>query len=463
MLWPAKRDPIIIALFILASCGKSTGQSNQVSSPIKINLTDVSQLLVAPSGLSRKPLELSNPNETTNSESKLNDVYALNKANDISPIKIADLISGSSNHQATSNLAIDSNAFVLFRFDGLYQRPNQSPSPRQCVLVGVRKSDGSLACIKSNPRCDSQNTCNIDSYKSQIKSNPSGDTLFVVLGDGGLSKIDLKDPTNPIESAIFTHATLGDASMPIVNGNNDVMTQVNLANQEKSVTTKIFSASGLSYTLPGSDQTNIISCAFSGANTFASNFYYIALDSPSNVFSYIQLSRGEDGSFSPTTLYQEKVGTGVLGANCTQIVHNGERIFGLNWYNALNPTFPGNSVLMEYPTSAGSIQHYQLDSQFPIKTDIKSHNGGLVIIGTTADGLKSGIERFDLASNRAMTILPADRYQITSISVSANGDISFIGRRLSDQVNFVGRIPLNSVTTNETDLNQPAISIVTLQ
>ncbi len=449
-------EKILLTMLLAASgltvltCGKSGGNSG--GSGTALNLTGVSQLILAPGGLS-KSAALTAP---------ANSVYAVDQSGNISTTKIAEAVSGASDNPASTSLMFNSPRYVFFQYDGLYQPINGLGNSKQCVLVGVRKSDGKLACISSSPRCDANNVCNVYVYKSQVKVNPSGDMLFMVLGDGGLNKVDLSNPENPLETSVFTHASLGDASVPIVNASNDIMVTINTQSGGAGVTTKIFSSNGQTYTIPGSDQINHISCSFSGNGDSGSNFYYVYLDQSSTKFSYILMARNTDGTFTSRTLYTENVGTGVLGANCTNIVYQGPRIFGLNSFNPGNPSFPGNSVLMEYPTSSGSISHYALDSAFPVKTDLQAFSGGLVILGTTSDGKKSGIEVFDTTTNVVTTVLPPSQFFIKSMSVSSNGDISFVGVRLTDNANALGKLSITSNVLSDSSLAVSPIAIVTL-
>ena len=448
---------VVSSGLILFACGGSGGGSGSGSgsSATTIDLTGVKQLMLAPGGLS-EAVSLTASALTASA----NSVYAVDQSGKITTAKIADLVSGVSNSSASSSLMFNSPQYVFFQYDGLNQPINGGANSKQCVLVGVRKSDGKLACISSSPRCDSNNVCNVEVYKSQVKMNPSGDMLFLVLGDGGLNKVDLSDPTNPVETSVFTHSSLGDASVPIVNASNDVMVAVNT--QSGGISTKIFGANGQTYTIPGSDLVNHITCSFSGNGDTGSNFYYVYLNQASTQFSYIKMARNQDGSFTSSTTYTENVGAGVLGANCTNVVSHGTRIFGLNYYNPGNPSFPGNSVLMEYPTSTGSILHYTLDTAFPVKTSLQAYSGGLVILGTTADGTKSGIEVFNPTTTAVTTVLPASQFSIKSMTVASNGDISFVGVRLSDNVNVLGKIPASVSNVSQSSLAVPPISIVAL-
>ena len=460
--------PVAILIF---SC---SGRGSKDTTNSSVSLDNVRQLIVAPTGLVNSSIARTESffrdaflSTTTIFESPLktmqsNQIYKVDPLGNITVVKIADLVSGASNSTASSGLIINSSKFVFFTFNDLYQPISGGGGSRQCALVGVRKSDGKLTCIASGPRCDASNPCNVDVYKSQVKINGDGDMLFLVLGDGGLNRIDLKDPDNPVESSIFTHTNLGDASVPIVNSSNDVMVAINLGSSATNVVTKIFGTNGQTFDVPGSTEVNRITCSFAGSGNTATSFYYVYFDTASSQFRYIQLSRNTDGTFTPSTLYTESTG-GVLGANCTNVVHNGNRIFGLNWYNLENPSFPGNSVLMDYPTSAGSITHHTLDATFPIKTDLHSYAGGLAILGTSTDGATSGIERFDTATNTATTILPAGQFSVTSMSVSSSGDISFVGVRLADSVNILGQLSLATNDLSNSNLTVRPVAIVSLK
>ncbi|MBM4252508.1 MAG: hypothetical protein FJ146_11095 [Deltaproteobacteria bacterium] len=461
----------IVPLMVLLACSAAKKSTSEDMAK-KLNLQDVKNLLLAPSGLNAAQLnvlDVDHTPETFINQKRFladeipalkNRVYSLNSHGEISEALLAEKISGNVNDPASSDLAFDTSTFAFFRYRDLYQSgPGNAPG-KQCVLVGVRKSDGTLSCITANPRCDDVNICNVGDYRSQIKINPQGDTLFLVLGDGGLQKIDLRDPSQPKETVIFTHDSQGDASFPIVNDKNDVMTTINVGGSATNIITKIFGSEGQTYTIPGSNQINRISCAFVGSGSKSSSFYYVDLDPSDSSFHYIELIRGADGSFTPTTLYKEPEGSGVLGSSCTRIVHSGERVFGLNYFVPSNPTFPGNSVLMEYPSIASPILHYALDQRFPVKKDLQQYPNGVVILGATLDGTKSGIEHFDTTTNTATTVLAADDYFIRSMSVAVNGDISFVAVRLADRANILGTITLGSMTQKNVRLSTEPVSIL---
>jgi hypothetical protein len=471
---------IVAFITVLSACGGgggggSAGSVSSQSASDSMSLSGADALMVAPTGLATSQLTklktilqdtvyavLGIKKVIAQSTSTTNQVYAIDPNGNITPSNVADLISGVSNNPATVNFALDSPKYIIFGYNNLYQ-PRAGGTRKQCVLVGVRKTDGKFACISASPRCDSSNTCNVSAYGSQIKTDPSGNMLFVVLGDGGLEKVDLTDPANPIETSIFTHNNLGDASFPIVNANGDVFTSINLGSTQ-TLTRRVYMASGGFYEIPDSSNLNDISCAFVGGANNSSNFFFIQPKSADDKVYYNKLTRNNDGTFTSTTLFNQPLtgnNASVLAAGCSTVVSNGNRMFGINWFNPQNPTAPSNSLLIEYPSSGSNVTKYNLDASFPVTKDLQSHDDGLVIMGTNLSGTTSGIQRFDLATNTLTTVLQAGSYLINAMTVSSNGDIKFTGTRVSDGANVIATLPKTTATIAQSALSVKPISIVT--
>lgn len=466
----------LVAVLGLAGCGGGGSSSSSSSSGTNdaqsaMSLTQVAQLMVAPSGLTQSRAYrltqsladavyavLGIRSAVAQSSGTTYKAYSIDSTGSITDTNIARLIAGAST-TASSNWAIETRNFVIFSFDGLYQ-PTSSGS-RQCVLVGVRKSDGKFACISANPRCDTVNACNVNNYRSQIKESPDGNKLYIVLGDGGLEWVDLTDPANVVSTSIFTHAAVGDAGNPMVNQVDDVFTSVNLGSTN-SVEYRVYSRQGgLLHTLSDSSP----SCAFPGTGTDGS-FYYSYVDPAitgiaPNGTAYVKKITNSGTAYVASTVYSVANASNVyLGAGCVNVVQMQGQVYATNWYNSGNPTYQAPLYLTRYPlTPSDSIAYFPLESTTPVKKDMQAHTNGMVILGETTDGTSSSIERFDLSV--ATTVIPSGRYKINQMAVSSDGSIKFVGTRLSDSAAVVVTMTPTDVTTVATVSAQP-VSIVSL-
>jgi hypothetical protein len=439
-------------LVFLSACGGGGNGGGGVgsSSQSSISVSSVKQMMVAPVGatsaslISLESLYALTLNAlgiqsawAANSNSQ---VYSVDLSGDISVSNLANLVSGSSS-LATSDLVIDSPKFLLFRYVGLYQ-PVSAAVKRQCVLLGVRKTDGKFACILSNPRCDAINICAVNDFRSQIKVDPSGNVFFIVLGDGGLEKVDVSDPANPIYSKAFTHSEVGDASVPVVNQNAEVMTSINLMSSSTDIETRIYSGSTLKYTV---SRLEDVKCAFVGPGLDASNFYYTSFETGPG-FSLNKLTRGAAGDFTKSTVNTNLTGSNGLdlgNTSCARVVHTSDKVFAVGYRYGNSP----RNFLYELVNSSGTPTFHTLTTDFLYQTALLSYQDTVVVVGTDITETSHGIQKFDSLTNTFTTVLPVGTFKIGSTTISQSGEITFTGTRLSSGSGVIGTISSAGILT----------------
>ena len=439
-----------------------------------IDVTNIHQLMVAPPDISSSVLAsigksinsllyaIAGIRDAFAQTSQVSKVYALDANGNIQSLKISELVSRQS-LAASSNWVIDTPQYAIMNFDSLFRPTSDGKSSKQCVLLGVRKSDGKFACISTNPRCGPGSICDPNKYLSQLKTNSTGDVLYIVLGDGGLAKVDIKDPANVIETTLFTQS-LGGANYPVANRSSDVFTSINILNSS-DIATKIFGSDGaLLYTVPDP----LITCAFAGGAGNEDNFFYIAGNHLTGHTLY-KLTKNANNTFSRAEILTQNSNYDGLALNstgCTAVAMNGERVFAISADPSFlnNPNLSGN-VLFEILNPAIAPTQYTLSSRFNYATDLRSYKDGLAVLGLNTTTDTHGIQRIDLTTSppTITTVLETGTYKITSMSVSSTGDISMLGVRKSDGLNVVSTFAKRNIDATQKSLNNKPNSIASIK
>lgn len=437
---------LLISIVLLTGCGggSSSGSSSRVTigTQTYANTSQAANLIVAPTGMTVSLLEKFK-SELVNTmyamagivnayaQSQTNSVFQLNSAGTSTQISATDVSSGSFSSTLTTGI-IDSNNFILIGYSNL-----SNSSGKSCALIGIRKSDDKIACIEFNPRCDSINNCRVNNYSSQVKVSSDGNTFYAVGGEGGLSKINLADPWNPVITDIFTHAAVGDASNPLVNANGDVFTCINLLSSSTNIACRIF---GLNDTTT-QVATSRPNCAFFDSTN---NFYYsTAVGDGSYNLNKLTFSGGNFSSASIVETLASLPASSALAIDCKNLVQISGRTFAVHLYN---PGIGSNSPnLFEFKSaSTANSRNFTLNANSVYQTDLQSHTNGLVVLGVAADG--SGvIERFNVTSNNVTTVLPTSsaptKFTITSMTVHpTTGTVKFTGSTLTGNQAVIGTI-----------------------
>jgi hypothetical protein len=462
---PSPLITIIFTISILVGCGgggtsSSAGVSNSAdTSASSLSLTNVNQMLVAPQDLSIqttasrvnkffKVLIAGFGIKEAFAAATTNTTYTIDTSGKINPTDLAGIVAGRPS-TATSDLLIDSPKFLLFLYSGL----NKAATNEQCVLVGVRKSDGKIACINSNPRCDTatnpNNVCNVSDYRSQIKVDPSGNIFSLVLGDGSLETFDLTNPDSPKYSTIFTNPAVGAASFPIVNRYSDIWTSINL-NNGPDLEYRIYKASGgeALYSVPPGRS---VTCAFAGPDTDNANFYYIAnINGSGALFNMYKLTRSPSGAFTESLVASDNRSgqDNTLWMNsggCAQMAKFGQKIYSIGYNQTQMPGHVSNLMyeLMSNDIALGNSLPVtiQLSNDILFATNLKAHETGLVVAGLDASETSHVIQRFNPGTNQLTTVLNKNSYRINTMTVAKNGDITFTGIQLLGGANVIATIP----------------------
>lgn len=469
---------VVASISGLLACGGGGGASsgnteNTLASGIDV--TNIHQLMVAPPDISSSVLAsigksinsflyaIAGIRDAFAQTTQIKKIYALDADGNIQSLKIIELVSGKS-LLSSSNWVIDTPQYAILNFDGLFRPSADGKSSKQCVLLGVRKSDGKFACISTNPRCGPDSICDPSKYLSQIKSNAAGDVLYIVLGEGGLVKVDISDPSNVTETTMFTHSDVGDANYPVANRSSDIFTSINIKSGPV-ISTRIFGSDGsLLYTVPDS----LITCSFAGGTGNEDNFFYIAGDHLTGHTLY-KLTKNANNTFSRSELLTQNSNYDGLALNstgCTAVAMNGERVFAISADPSFlnNPSISGN-VLFEILNPAIAPTQYTLSSHFNYATDLRSYKDGLAVLGLNTNTDTHGIQRIDLTTSppTITTVLDTGTYKITSMSVSSTGDISMVGVRKSDGLNVVSTFDKHNKVTTKKSLNDKPDSIASIK
>jgi len=484
---------------LLTGCGGGGGagvdpNNSAVSADsTTMSLENVSQLMVAPAGLTADSVAFNKSNlikalyaalgisDAQAISTVSNQVYTIGPKGEISTSNVADIIVGKSkadiitgnSTSASSNWVMRTPKFIIISYKDLFKPSQDGKSSQQCNLVGIRISDGLLSCININPRCDSVNACDITNFLSQIKVDLSGEVFFMVAGDGGLYKVDLANPLTPSVSTIFTSKEVGNAQNPVVNSNGDVFVSINMAGSATNVQTRIYSSSGkityiadpLSPDRELNDQQ--INCAFTGSNPHPASFYYLSIEKnnpiPANARAtlYEMLSNG-DGTFKKVKINSSPLAPEeplTLGyTNCAAVVSQPERAFAIGY--KIQGNIPNRLYELSNLTNEPKI--YTLNNDFDSVVAMKGCATGLTILGINSAHTSNGIDRFNGSSSVVTNVLPIGQYSIESMTISNNCTITFIGKRLASKQNIIGTIsPTNVLVLNA--LSSGPTSIATLK
>jgi len=459
-----------VFIFIVSCGGGGGGGSNNVTigNQTYANTTQAVSLVVAPVGtvvswqdklddfIQHGFYALIGINNVFAQSQSAGAIYQSDAMGVLSQVTVSNLISGNFATNTTVGM-IDTPNFVLTGYKNLYNSSGQV-----CALIGIRKSDSKLACITVSPRCDNYNNCKVTDYFSQVKSSTDGNTLFIVRGEGGLSKVNLIDPWNPVVTDIFTHASVGDAAYPVVNSNGDVFTCINLLSSSTNIDCRIYGANGA--------MTDVITtrpnCAFFDNSN---NFYYSTADV--NGF-YLNKMTFTNGSFGAATVFETEsssVGFHPLITNCGSLVHYSNRIFGINLYSSANTNPWANVVgLVEFSITSGTAsQILTLDANSAYQKSMQAYQTGLAILDVANDG--SGIiERFNPSTNTAITVLPNStypaKYAISNMTVNpTTGTIYFVGSTVTGGQGVVGTIDGTTNVVNIKNSSTIPSAISTMQ
>ena len=433
-----------ISIVLLTACGGGGGGGSSSTSGVTIgtqtfaNTSQAANLIVAPTGTTVSFWEKFKSDlvdtvyamagiANAYAQSQTNSIFQLNSAGTSTQISATEVSSGSFSSSLTTGI-IDSNNFILIGYSNL-----SNSSGKSCALIGIRKSDDKIACIDLSPRCDSINNCRVNNYASQVKVSSDGNTFYAVKGDGGLSKVNLTDPWNPVVTDIFTHAAVGDASYPLVNSNGDVFTCINLLSSSTNIACRIFGLNGTTTQL----STSRPNCAFFDSSN---NFFYSTADSNG---SYLNKLTFNSGNFSNASVVETLASASPLTIDCRNVVQISGRTFAVHLYNS--GISNNNPNLIEFKGATTAIStNFPLNTNSVYQTDLQSHTNGLVALGVASDG--SGvIERFDVTTNTVTTVLPTSsaptKYTITSMTVHpTTGTVKFTGSTLAGNQAVIGTV-----------------------
>ena len=459
---------VFILITILYACGGGGGNGSSgvvIGAQSYANTSQAASLITAPTGLIvtfqerienliHKTLYAITGVTTAFAQSSSNNlIYLVNTTGTVQSVTTTVTTSGDLAN-LPNNYVINSPNFTLMSYNNLY-----SSTGTTCALAGIRKSDQEISCINFTPRCP-DNNCSVTDYSSEVKTSLDGNILFMVQSDGGLGKVDLTDPWNPIITQILTHSAVGDAAFPVVSGNNDVFTCINLLSSATNIECRIYPVNGADFTLV--DHTRP-SCVFSGIGADNINLYVSSVNQTNQQVQLIKYSRNANGSFTVGQVPIDMSASGPLTINCKNVVQNSGRIFAINYYNSSIQNNPAYLVEFLAGNNNKTTISHALDTNATYQTDMQTYTGGLAILGVNLSDNSGIIERYAVGTNTATTVLPTianpTKYYINSISVHpTTGVIKFVGSAQHTGQGVVGTIDANNnITINNTNTTPTAI------
>lgn len=380
---------------------------------------------------------------------KLSIVNVLNRVNDttgeVTEYTVASQMQTNSGAQITG--ITDIGDYIALGFSGL---KNNS---RDCLLVLVKKANGNMIClpISGASYFTPVSSNDISYHSSNIQSNSNGNLIFIGGFGIGLKKIDISDPQNPIETTLIDYGVDpyvdGDFS---VNSAGDVLLSVS-----DRITydhyLRVYKVSGGYQTITLPYSSAFANCYTNGIGVDSLNFYYM----PSYAGKLQKLTKN-NGAFLDT-FYAADNNYGYGG--CSNIVKIQNKIYqsystgtGINT-NIFNETVNSSSSAVQIAVSA-----------FTKVVKIWGAGSTILIYGTDNSG-NGGFVRYNVATTSQVTIVQPGDYSIGKVSVSPAGEVTFTGRRSSDNVRIIGTIAAgsNQVTINAQNLSTDVSALLRLR
>jgi hypothetical protein len=299
------------------------------------------------------------------------------------------------------------------------------------TMILCRKSDGSLFGIEGAvPLCGDSCGC----YYDIVQADANEDALFIVSYVDGLFKIDITNPESPTVTTMVDGDLDGSISDMAVNSNGDVFVSV-VTDVGSTRTFRIYKKNGGFFNV----SSNIyISALFSGTGSNSNNFYYTDTDYANE----IRQATYSSGNFTLET-YASGVtfpGGSAFTSGGGSIVKTEDKVF-INF----RPGNGINSFLEAYNSADTPVE--RTVALFNRIDRILSYSDNIIILGKDGAG-NGGLVRYNITAESFTTILAPGEYSISSVDVSASGEISFSGLRASDGARILANIPAGTTTVN---------------
>lgn len=304
-----------------------------------------------------------------------------------------------------------------------------------CGTIVLRKSDGALFCSKEK----------LDF--SDLKAAPSGDLFYGIsrIIPHPLVRLDFSNPVSLVTTVLLDFSDGNLYNGFTVNRDGDVMLGLN---GPGSVDTRVYKRAG-GYTIVKPFTLSLF--MFTGLGEDNSNFYLITPSPstgngdplPANLWDSIfriSLTSAGDATYTTYANPGSMYSTTALSLSMPN--------FGMSQASTADRHFilfkPDGNIISEVYNAAGTTQTHQI-AGFSAINALYGCNTQLIVRGRSSDG-NDTIARLDPVTTGTEVVIDSRLYSITTVVVSETCEISFGGRRLSDNARILGNIPADSKT-----------------
>jgi hypothetical protein len=244
-----------------------------------------------------------------------------------------------------------------------------------------------------------------------FESDASGDLIYMHNCRSALGRLDFSNPASPSFSWLTDVTSEGNVLAFVVNSNGDAIV--------------------------GASRTGSISDQVIRVYLRAGGFLNIS----SSAGSCFTTGLGADGGFTDSVVFNEPVDPpghlAILHEGCHSIAKTDTAIF----FGAKTPV-PSN-YFVELASGPTLVKHTV--SALQKVTRIYGYRGGVIVQGQDAQG-NSGLVRYAGSPPTFTALLTPGQYVISHVSVAPTGEITFAGRRASDNARILGNIPADGST-----------------
>lgn len=421
-----------VAVVMLIACGDDGGGGGgqpQLKTNLGIDLATVKGFVIAP---------VTNPAAARGmagiADPTIDQLFTLNADGTLTKVTVTTDENGISSTTETSSptALFDTRKHLFIGFQRVeYQG-------QQCSVVAVRKSDGALFCVSPRPS-------NYADYYSIIDSDASGDYVTMLGGletgeaMGSVFAFDFAAGTGPIQTTLVDSATDGRSDAIAIGSRGDVLLDLRPQMNGQSLTRVYRRSGGFSSHGTGKD------CYISGIGADAANFYYVRQKVGPGDGPDLHKLTWNGTSYDDTLVFAD--GAGAIGLGSCSAPGNASLVKsgGIIYYA---PVKNGGAIVqwnyfVELVNGGTPVRH----TAAAIDTIVKLYpfDTGLVILGLDPNG-NSIVQRWLAAGAAYTTVLAPGEYFVSKLSAAPSGEITFSGRRLSDNVRIVGNVPAGSTT-----------------
>lgn len=410
------------------------GNSPQLKTNLGIDLSSIKGFVIAPVTVPGAVVAVA---DTT-----VDQLWTLNADGSLTIVTVTTTIDGdgmstsTDSQRAVPRGLFDTPSYTLIAFDHVgYQMDS-------CTIVAVRKSDAALFCVTVQPSLPVP-----PPYYPTVGAAASGQYVTIhgepneipTMGPrGGLVALDFSGAT-PVRKVVIDPALDGLVGPSATNSAGDVFLRVSPVGGTPA--TRVYSRGG-GFTNHDPD----IDCLIAGTGADAANFYFTKNRTPGGVFMATLFKLTKNGTtFDQTEVFDDVNGTvGIrqcsLGNVTADVVESGDKIY---------VTTPGASMLGHPPPYNYFVE--LVNGGIPVRhtaaamdeiTMLVGYSTGIVVVGRVNNN--NIMQRW--SGGGFTTVLAPGEYSVSIVSASRTGEITFSGRRMSDNARIIGNIPAGSST-----------------